>query len=31
MGNRCEHGTDVMLVNTSKENTLFHMIEVVRQ
>ncbi len=31
MGNRCEHAADVMLVNTSKENTLFHMIEVVRQ
>jgi len=31
LGNRCPHGADVMLVNTSKENTLFHMIEVVRQ
>ena len=30
LGNRCPHGADVMLVNTSKENTLFHMIEVVR-
>jgi hypothetical protein len=31
MGNRGEHGADLMLVNTSKENTLFHIIEVVRQ
>ena len=26
-GNRCPNNTDIMLVNTSSENTLFHMIE----
>ncbi len=30
LGNRCPHATDLMLVNTSQENTLFHLIEVVR-
>jgi hypothetical protein len=30
-GDRCPHGTDLMLVNTSKENTIFHRIEVLRQ
>ncbi|MCL5744615.1 MAG: beta-galactosidase [Acidobacteria bacterium] len=30
-GNRCPRGSDLTLVNTSKENTLFHMIEVVRK
>ena len=30
-GNRCPHSTDLMLVNTSKEDTLFHMIEVSRE
>lgn len=29
-GNRCPHGTDLMLVNTSKDDTLFHMLEVSR-
>ena len=29
-GNRCAHSTDLMLVNTSRENTLFHLIEVLR-
>jgi len=29
-GNRCPNSTDLMLVNTSMENTLFHMIEVLR-
>jgi hypothetical protein len=30
LGNRCKNKTDLMLVNTSKENTLFHMIELTR-
>jgi hypothetical protein len=30
-GNRCPHGTDLMLVNTSKQNTLFHLIEIARE
>jgi hypothetical protein len=29
-GNRCPRGTDLMIVNTSKQNTIFHMIEVLR-
>ena len=30
LGHRCQHGTDLVLVNTSKQNTLFHMVELVR-
>jgi hypothetical protein len=30
-GNRCPHSTDLMLLNTSNEDTLFHMIEVSRE
>ena len=30
LGHRCPHGTDLVLVNTSKENTLFHMVELAR-
>jgi hypothetical protein len=29
--NRCPHGTDFLLVNTSRENALFHMLEVMRK
>jgi hypothetical protein len=30
-GHRCPHGTDVMLVNASGENTLFHLVEITRE
>ena len=30
-GNRCTHSTDLMLVNASSEDTLFHLVEVTRK